>query len=139
MELIGSGKKEEVVSEENAITEQQAYTPESIRKALDNISKTFKKQTERFIVDSSFELKGDTIELKLVNQTLMDLFLELKQDIIDFIRKDLRNGSVQLDAVLTAEIKEAKPRTEQEKYNLMVEKNPALKKFRDDLGLDLVF
>ena len=120
MELIGSGKKEEVVSEENAITEQQAYTPESIRKALDNISKTFKKQTERFIVDSSFELKGDTIELKLVNQTLMDLFLELKQDIIDFIRKDLRNGSVQLDAVLTAEIKEAKPRTEQEKYNLML-------------------
>lgn len=139
MELTGSSQKEEVVPTESGVTEEQAYTPESIRKALDNMSKTFKKQTERFIVDSSFELKGDTIELKLVNQTLMDLFLELKQDIVDFIRKDLRNGSIQLDAILTAEIKEAKPRTEQEKYNAMVEKNPALKKFRDDLGLDLVY
>ncbi len=110
-----------------------------MREALSRMSKTFKKQTERFIVDSDFELKGDTIELKLVNQTLMELFHELKQDIIDFLRKELRNGGVQLDAILTAEIKEAKPRTEQEKYNLMVEKNPALKKFRDDLGLDLVF
>jgi DNA polymerase-3 subunit gamma/tau len=125
--------------QENGVSETNAYTAENVREALSRMSKLFRKQTERFIVDSDFELKDGTVTLKLMNQTLLDLFNELKQEIVDFIRKDLKNGQIQLTAILTAEIKEAKPRTEQEKYNLMAEKNPILKKMREDLGLDLVF
>lgn len=115
------------------------YTEEGVKAALKAYGKTLQKQTEKFIVESDFELKDGVLTLLLVNNTLMELFHELKQDILDFVRKELKNGSILIDARLIAEVKEAKPRTEQEKFKAMVEKNPALKTFKDDLGLDLVY
>ncbi|MGR3810398.1 hypothetical protein [Jiulongibacter sp. NS-SX5] len=115
------------------------YAEDDVIKALKAYGKTLQKQTEKFIVESDIELENGVLTLKLVNSTLMELFHELKQEILDFVRKEINNGELQLEARLVAEVKEAKPRTEQEKFKAMVEKNPALKTFKDDLGLDLVY
>ncbi|WP_304232605.1 hypothetical protein [Jiulongibacter sediminis] len=115
------------------------YTKEGVIAALKAYGKTLQKQTEKFIVESDIELKDGVLTILLVNNTLMELFHELKQEILDFVRKEIKNGSIQIDARLIAEVKEAKPRTEQEKFKAMVEKNPVLKTFKDDLGLDLVY
>jgi hypothetical protein len=96
-------------------------------------------QSQSLILKSDFDLEGNLITLKLVNQTLMDLFGELKQDILDFIRKKLQNTDIQLTSLLVAAKNEGKPRTEQEKFKAMLEKNPALKDFKDELGLDLIY
>lgn len=115
------------------------YTEKEVKAALLNCGKSMERRTEKYIVESDFELKDNMLTLFLVNSTLMELFHELKQEILDFIRKDIGNDSLQISAILTAEKKEAKPRTEQEKFKAMLEKNPALKNFKDELGLDLVY
>ena len=79
------------------------------------------------------------MELKIMNQTLMDFFQVIKQELTDFIRKEVGNYELQISAILTADTKAAKPRTEQEKFHAMLEKNPALKDLKDNLGLDLVY
>ncbi len=131
--------KSEEKAEVKAVLENQPYTAEEMRKTLLACGKKMSKQSQLMILRSEFELKDHQLTLMLVNQTLMDLFDELKQEILDFIRKQLNNASIQIASVLVAAKNEGKPRTEQEKFMAMLEKNPALKDFKDELGLDLIY
>ncbi len=117
----------------------QPYTIEELKNALLAYGRTLQKQSDQLVVKSDFTTNGHEVELKLSNQLQLDLFKEQKQDITDFIRRMLQNVNIQLAAVVVAEVKEAKPRTEQEKYKAMLEKNPALQDLKDSLGLDLVY
>lgn len=121
------------------VLENQPYSEEEMKRALLACGKKLSKQSQLMILKSKFELKDHQLTLMLVNQTLMDLFDELKQEILDFIRKHLNNGSIQIGAILVAAKNDGKPRTEQEKFKAMLEKNPALKNFKDELGLDLIY
>ncbi|WP_310586660.1 hypothetical protein [Marinilongibacter aquaticus] len=107
--------------------------------ALKACGKIFKKQTEQQILKSAFVLENKRVTLQLVNQTLLDFYQEMKQDILDFLRKEIGSSQLQIEAILVAAKSEAKPRTEQEKFTAMVEKNPALKLLKDELGLDLIY
>jgi DNA polymerase-3 subunit gamma/tau len=91
------------------------------------------------VVTRDFELIKNELTFKLPNKILFDIFFEIKQDLTDLLRKKLHNGEIQIDAVITAEETKAKPRTEQEKFESMAEKNPELWKLKEALGLDLLF
>jgi DNA polymerase-3 subunit gamma/tau len=121
------------------VMENKPFDLKGMEEALLACGKTMETQSQSLILKSGFELDGNQVTLKLVNQTLMDLFDELKQDILDFVRKKLQNSDIQLNSILVAAKNEGKPRTEQEKFKAMLEKNPALKNFKDELGLDLVY
>lgn len=110
-----------------------------LRMALDSFAKTRRKKSEQLIVKSSFQLKDQTLEMHLMNQTLMDLFDEIRQELLDFLRKETGGTRIEVGAKIVADQKKAKPRTEQEKFHAMLEKNPALKDLKDDLGMDLVY
>jgi len=140
---VETHEKVEVTSDDKPevklVLENQPYSEEEMKRALLACGKKLSKQSQLMILKSKFELKDHQLTLMLVNQTLMDLFDELKQEILDFIRKHLNNGSIQIGAVLVAAKNDGKPRTEQEKFKAMLEKNPALKDFKDELGLDLIY
>lgn len=121
------------------VYENKPFTEQAIKDALHAYGKKINKQSQQYIVKSDFDRKENQIILKLPNQTLLDLFEELRQEIVDFVRRYVSNNELNIEAVLTAEIKEAKPRTEQEKFKAMLEKNPALKDLKDELGLDLMY
>lgn len=96
-------------------------------------------QTEKMAVTRDFDLIKNNLNFKLPNKILFDIFHEIKQDLTDFLRKKLHNSDIQIDATITAEETKAKPRTEQEKFESMAEKNPAIWKLKEALGLDLLF
>jgi DNA polymerase-3 subunit gamma/tau len=96
-------------------------------------------QTQKMVVTRDFELIKNELTFKLPNKILFDIFFEIKQDLTDLLRKKLHNGEIQIDAIITAEETKAKPRTEQEKFESMAEKNPELWKLKEALGLDLSF
>ncbi len=96
-------------------------------------------QTEKMVVTRDFDLIKNNLNFKLPNKILFDIFFEIKQELTDFLRKKLHNSEIQIDATITAEETKAKPRTEQEKFESMAEKNPAIWKLKEALGLDLLF
>lgn len=91
------------------------------------------------IFGSKCELKENTFEFKLQNKVKYDVFYEVKQEFLDFLRSKLENYEIQAEAIITAELTKAKPRTEQEKFEIMAAKNPNLNKLKEELGLDLIF
>lgn len=96
-------------------------------------------QTAKMVAISDFNLTKNELSFKLSNKILHDVFLEIKQDLTDYLRKKLHNSEIQIDAFITAEETKAKPRTEQEKFESMAQKNPSIWKLKEALGLDLLF
>lgn len=117
-----------------------SFTKEEASNALRAFADQRDSTTEKMIFQSDFELRDHfTIHFKLLNKLKEDVLNELKQEMLDFVRKRLQNSSIQVSSEVTAEETKAKPRTEQEKFEAMAKKNPALKDLKERLGLDLVY
>ena len=64
--------------------------------------------------------------------------VEERQELIDYLRKQLKNYQLQLRTKITESKKsEETAYTNKEKYQKMVEKNPELEEFRKQLGFEL--
>jgi DNA polymerase III subunit gamma/tau len=79
------------------------------------------------------------LELTLDNRAQEITLQERKADLMDFLRGELRNPQIQLEAVITESSTQSKPYTADEKYRTMLEKNPDLKTLRDGLDLEIEF
>ncbi|MEZ5147311.1 MAG: DNA polymerase III subunit gamma/tau [Bacteroidales bacterium] len=62
-----------------------------------------------------------------------------KLDILPGLRETLNNWQIQLEVIVNENTEEKKPYTPQEKFNRMADKNPALKKLKDQLDLEIDF
>ena len=83
-------------------------------------------------------LKEDlTIELKLDGKHQLEQLQENRSVLIEAIRKDLNNFSVQLETPVEEIIVSKKAYTPKEIYQSMVVENPNLEILREQLGLDL--
>src|SRR5690606_13856009 len=122
-----SGRKEEMEpSVENF--GNQSFTGKEAADALRFFAEQRDSTTERMIFLSDFEIRDQTtIHFKLLNKLKDDVLTDLRQELLDFLRKKLRNSGIQISSEITAEETKAKPRTEQEKFEAMARKNPALK------------
>ena len=78
-----------------------------------------------------------TIELKLDGKHQLEQLQENRGILIEAIRKDLNNFSVQLETPVEEIIVTKKAYTPKEIYQGMVAENPHLQKLRDELDLDL--
>lgn len=84
------------------------------------------------------KLKEDlTIELELDGAHQVEQLQETRSVLIDAIRKDLNNFSVQLETPVKEVIIKKKAYTPKEIYEQMVTENPNLRHLRDELDLDL--
>ena len=84
------------------------------------------------------KLKEDhTIELTLDGAHQLEQLQETRSTLIEAIRKDLNNFSVQLETPVKEVITVKKAYTPKEIYQSMVEQNPHLEELRKQLDLDL--
>lgn len=81
--------------------------------------------------------KDNTIELKLDGKHQLEQLQETRALLIDAIRKDLNNYSVQLETPVENVIETKKAYTPKEIYQSLVEQNPELENLRKALDLDL--
>ncbi len=79
------------------------------------------------------------IELVLENHVQEDEINFKKNDLIYFLRKRLKNDLIHISTVIQKDISELKPYTPMEKFNKMAEKNPALRKLKNQLDLEIDF
>lgn len=92
-----------------------------------------------FTKHKPIKAKGNLIEFtvdnKIQKKELEDRFMEF----IPIIKENLNNYHLQIEIQVTKIESNHKPYTPQEKFNKMAEKNPALKKLKDQLGLEIDF
>lgn len=79
------------------------------------------------------------IELVLENHVQEDEINLKKNDLISFLRKRLKNDLILISTVIQKDTSESKPYTPMEKFNKMAEKNPALRKLKNQLDLEIDF
>ncbi|MCV9386269.1 hypothetical protein [Reichenbachiella ulvae] len=60
-------------------------------------------------------------------------------EIMDFLRKELKNSMVQIGYSFSENQEDRRPYTSTEIFAVMAKKNPHLLKLRDELGLDSEF
>lgn len=82
-------------------------------------------------------LNGSLIEIDVENMVQMEQIREYKIDILNYLRVELRNFSLDLTAVQVEQSRALKPYTSQEKYQAMATKNPALETLRKTFNLGL--
>ncbi len=76
-----------------------------------------------------------TVDNKIQKKEIEDRFIEF----IPMIKEALNNFHIQINIQVTKVESNQRPYTPQEKFNKMAEKNPALKKLKDQLGLEIDF
>ena len=82
--------------------------------------------------------ENSLLELTLDNRAQEITMKERKGDLLDFLRNELENTSIQMETILVEKPgAQSKPYTQDEKYRAMVEKNPELKTLRESLELEL--
>ncbi|MFW5687707.1 MAG: DNA polymerase III subunit gamma/tau, partial [Bacteroidota bacterium] len=80
-----------------------------------------------------------TIEIGVDNLVQQDNIFEQKPQILSFLRKNLNNYALNFTIKTREAIKTQKAYLPTEKFQKMLEKNPALDKLRTDLDLDLIY
>jgi DNA polymerase-3 subunit gamma/tau len=84
-----------------------------------------------------------TVALKMINPTLEQEVFQQNRDFVgNYLKEALQLKSIALTTVQTAPEQEAPVRrlyTNSDKFNYLSDKNPALKDFRNLLGLDIDF
>ncbi|MFM6954892.1 MAG: DNA polymerase III subunit gamma/tau [Sphingobacteriaceae bacterium] len=81
--------------------------------------------------------EGNLIEFTLENKIQEELLLHERVDLLNFLRTDLNNFQLELKTVIAEQTESKRLYTANEKYEYMVEKNPAVEEFRRTFNLDL--
>ena len=85
-------------------------------------------------------LKDNILEITIDNKIQEEEIRIRKPEILDFLRKNVRNTNIQLEVVINQTLdKEGKIYTDSDKFKKMVEINPELQKLKDELNLEIEF
>lgn len=83
------------------------------------------------------KLLENTIKLTLPNSiNKVELGIE-KKEILDFIRKNLKNNNIWIDLIVDEKIEKKLVYTDKDKYALMKKKNPNLEKLKNSFNLSI--
>ena len=116
--------------------------------SLQEVWKAYKKEsemkgvsdTEMLVLNRPVKKSGENDVLIQLSSSLEISILErLEQGIVQYFRKHLRNSLILLQKEVSEQEKTKKLYTSKEKYDYMVEQNPALKDLKERLGLDFEF
>ncbi|MEI6455785.1 MAG: DNA polymerase III subunit gamma/tau [bacterium] len=79
------------------------------------------------------------IDFTIDNKLLEEGLNEKKGELLSYLRKELNNYKITLQTRISESDKNSKPYTDKEKFEKMAEKNPALRKLREELDLEIEF
>jgi hypothetical protein len=140
--------------EENIVEQQEVETTIHELEPIAIDSHTFEESWQKYIqflnddgnagLATSFAgipytLSTNIIELEIASQSMEELILKNRSMLIDFFRKELNNATVDVVTRITENAQQIhiKSRSSRDKLNDMVNRNPSVLKFIQDLGLEL--
>ncbi len=97
------------------------------------------QMNKSIILKGEIRLEGETIHLPVNNLIQKETFITFKEELMAFIRKGLKNYSIQVECSIKQEDEGKRMYTSQEKFNHLVEKYPILKQLKDEFGLEANF
>jgi len=121
--------------------EENPYTEADIIALWEKYSEIMEKKG-RFNIASILridkpKLLKNTIKLTLPNSiNKVELGIE-KKEILDFIRKNLKNNNICIDLIVDEKIEKKLVYTDKDKYDLMKKKNPILEKLKNSFNLSI--
>jgi len=121
--------------------EENPYTETDIVALWENYSEMMEEKG-RFNIASILRIDKPKLVENTINLTLpnsinkVELDIE-KKEIIDYIRKNLKNSNIYLELIVDEKIEEKLVYTEKDKYDLMKKKNPNLEKLKDSFSLSI--
>ncbi len=115
----------------------EPFTPEQLKTHWRNFAATRDSPSEGLILNREFELQQQTVLLRLDNQTQLTQLAEFKHELLEYLRKNLRNSQVQLQADVSVQEKKRMVYTNREKFEYLAEKHPLLNELKTQLGLDV--
>ncbi len=115
----------------------EPFTLEQLKYQWQAFTATRNSPTEQLILGRGFELEKDTIFLKLENQIQMNQLGEFRYELLEYLRKRLKNSQIQLQGEIVLQEKKRMVYTNREKFDYLAEKHPALNDLRNQLGLDV--
>jgi DNA polymerase III subunit gamma/tau len=133
----------EMVAEAAPVYENKVFDFEALKKVIFAFAELKNKAGNRQLYTT---LTAGTIELNETNLVILsihneaqkEILLNVKQEFLDFIRREIQNNTVGLEIKITEEItptvKAYKP---SDKFRLLSEKNPALLELKKRLDLEI--
>lgn len=125
------------IKEQSTIPKDQAFTAKELKEVWDEFAEKRKDQAAEYhLLQQPYEWKDNLITLHLTNPVEEPLLQSLRPTLVEYLRDRLKNNSIQV----TGSLKEIATRkiayTNKEKFDLMLEKNPALLELKNRFGLD---
>lgn len=131
-------KKPEYVSGESAESVTQEMLHNRWRTYAEQVKKDGKINLFTLLNSGNPTLSaGNLIEFTLENKVQEELLLHERVDLLNFLRIDLNNFQLELKTIVAEQAEGKRLYTSTEKYEYMVEKNPAVEEFRKTFNLDL--
>jgi len=93
-------------------------------------------RAEYQLLTQQIEIRESTVVLHLHNPVQETLLNDLKSDLMQYVRENLNNFSIQITGELKNNDSKKVIYTNREKFDHLAEKNPNLKLLKDRLGLD---
>jgi DNA polymerase-3 subunit gamma/tau len=91
------------------------------------------------LMNQAIEVNDYAILLKFTNTVEEHILAEIREDLVNYLRKQLANSLVDVQGILTTqEAKATKPYTAQEKFRYLAAKYPQLLVLKERLGLEVV-
>lgn len=122
-------KEEEVTIQELSNRPTEPFTTEQFKQKWSAYKHLLFEKGETSLA-SAFENIPELIDEKIIitinNKALEDEIIETKTDILDFLRKELKNYNLSLETKINIDQKARKAYTPMEKFAKMSEKNPHL-------------
>jgi DNA polymerase-3 subunit gamma/tau len=91
------------------------------------------------LAEQYLKYESQKLIVLLSNDAQHHLFDEIKQEFLDFVRKEIQNNNLQIETAEHTDKSLKKALSPIEKFNLMAQKNPLLKELKNRLDLDPTF
>ncbi len=134
---VGDTEKEELV----VGNEYQEITLNNFLSKWNTFAEKMKAESRitifTIMTASTPRLNGSVIEIDVENMVQMEQIRDHKIDILNYLRVELRNFSLDITAIQIEQSRILKPYTSQEKYQAMAKKNPAIETLRKTFNLGL--
>ena len=79
------------------------------------------------------------VGFEIDNKVQEDEIRRIRGDLLAHLRKQLKNDFILLETEINNDVKKMKPYTPSEKFKKLAEKNPAIRKLKDQLDLEIDF
>lgn len=130
-----------VVVEENVadIALSQERVDNAVKHYADEKAKEGLRQLYATLTSSKINLEGQTVVILLNNEVQRTMLTDIKQDMLDELRRLLTNKQTQLEIKVSEIMGEVKAYKPQDKFKQMADKNPALNELKKRFDLDIEY